>query len=82
MPLIYRNKIMMSDVPYLYPDRIYIVKDIILKLIKQGDLNQTSLLSFCELNLKHMSILEDMEANLVVNRDMIGSRGFVNGSTR
>jgi predicted transcriptional regulator len=73
---------MMSDVPYLYPDRIYIVKDIILKLIKQGDLNQTSLLSFCELNLKHMSILEDMEANLVVNRDMIGSRGFVNGSTR
>jgi predicted transcriptional regulator len=82
MPLIYRNKIMMSHVPYLYPDRIYIVKDIILKLIKQGDLNQTSLLSFCELNLKHMSILEDMEANLVVNRDMIGSRGFVNGSTR
>jgi predicted transcriptional regulator len=73
---------MMSDVPYLYPDRIYNVKDIILKLIKQGDLNQTSLLSFCELNLKHMSILEDMEANLVVNRDMIGSRGFVNGSTR
>jgi hypothetical protein len=73
---------MMSDVPYLYPDRIYNVKDIILKLIKQGDLNQTSLLSFCELNLKHMSILEDMEANLVLNRDMIGSRGFVNGSTR
>ena len=83
MPLIYMNKIMMSDVPYLCPDRIYIVMDIILKLIKQGDLNQTSLLSFCELNLKkHMSILEDMEANLVVNRDMISSRGFVNGSTR
>ena len=48
MPLIYRNKIMMSDVPYLYLDRIYTVKDIILKLRKQGDLNQTSLLSFCE----------------------------------
>jgi predicted transcriptional regulator len=59
MPLIYMNKTM-SDVPYLYPDRIYIVMDIILKLIKQVDLNQTSLLSFCELNLKkHMSILED-----------------------
>jgi predicted transcriptional regulator len=74
---------MMSDVPNLYPDRIYLVKDIILKPIKQRDLNQTSLLSFCELNLKkHMSILEDMGANLVVHKDMIGSRGFVNGSTR
>jgi len=59
----------MSDAPYLYRDRIYTVKDIILKLIGHGDLNQTPLLSFCGLNLKkHMSILEDMEANLLVNR--------------
>jgi predicted transcriptional regulator len=73
---------MISDVPYLYPDRIYIVKDIILKLIGHGDLNQTSLLRFCELNLKkHTSILEDMGANLA-NRDMIGSRGYIIGSTR
>jgi predicted transcriptional regulator len=74
---------MMSDTPYLHPNRIYIVKDIILKLIGHGDLNQTSLLSFCGLNFKkHKSILEDMESNMLVNRDMIGSRGFIIGSTR
>ena len=56
---------MISDVPYLYPDRIYIVKDIILKLIGHGDLNQTSLLRFCELNLKkHTSTLDDMGSKL------------------
>ena len=35
-----------------YRDRIYIVKDIILKLVERGELNQTALLSFCGLNLK------------------------------
>jgi predicted transcriptional regulator len=62
----------MSDGPYLYRDRIYIVKDIILKLIGHGELNQTALLSFCGLNFKkHKSILEDMESNMLVNRDQI-----------
>jgi predicted transcriptional regulator len=45
-----------------YRDRIYIVKDIILKLVEYGELNQTALVSFCGLNLKkHKSILDDLE---------------------
>jgi predicted transcriptional regulator len=45
-----------------YRDRIYIRKDIILKLIQYRSLNQTALLSYCGLNLqKHKEILDDME---------------------
>ena len=33
-----------------YRDRIYIVKDIIMKLVEYGELNQTALVSFCGLN--------------------------------
>ena len=41
-----------------YRDRIYIVKDIILKLLEYSELNQTALVSFCGLNLKkHKPIL-------------------------
>jgi predicted transcriptional regulator len=60
-----------------YRDRIYIVKDIILKLVEYGELNQTALVSFCGLNLKkHKPILEDLEANGLINRaeKMIGKR--------
>ena len=47
-----------------YRDRIYIVKDIILMLVQYGELNQTSLISFCGLNLKkHKSILDELESN-------------------
>lgn len=47
-----------------YRDRIYIVKDIILMLVQYGELNQTSLISFCGLNLKkHKPILDELEAN-------------------
>ncbi|MDE1830077.1 MAG: hypothetical protein KGI25_07125 [Thaumarchaeota archaeon] len=47
-----------------YRDRIYIVKDIILMLVQYGELNQTSLISFCGLNLKkHKPILDDLESN-------------------
>ena len=54
-----------------YRDRIYIVKDIILKLVERGELNQTALLSFCGLNLKkHKPILDDLESN-----DMISKNG-------
>ena len=46
---------------YCYRDRIYIIKDIILKLVEYGYLNQTSLISFCNLNLKkHRSVLDEL----------------------
>ena len=52
-----------------YRDRIYIRKDIILKLSEYGELNQTSLLSYCGLNLvKHKDILDDMEAKGIIVR--------------
>ena len=60
-----------------YRDRIYIVKDIILKLVERGELNQTALLSFCGLNLKkHKSILDDLESNGMIkkNEESLGKR--------
>ena len=48
-------------------DRIYIVKDLILKLVEYGELNQTALISFCGLNLKkHRDILEEMRENELI----------------
>jgi predicted transcriptional regulator len=59
----------MSGSPISYKDRIYIVKDVILKLVEYGELNQTALVSFCGLNLKkHKSILEDIEHNELIER--------------
>jgi predicted transcriptional regulator len=53
-----------------YRDRIYIVKDIMLKLMEHNELNQTTLLSFCGLNLKkHKSILDELESNKFVSKD-------------
>jgi len=47
-----------------YRDRIYIIKDIILKLVEYGELNVTSLVTFCGLNMqKHRLILDDLESN-------------------
>jgi len=44
-------------------------KDIILKLTEYGELNQTSLLSYCGLHLvKHKDILDDMEAKGTICR--------------
>ena len=44
-----------------YRDRIYIRKDILLKLCEYGELNQSKLMSICGLNnVKHKEILEDM----------------------
>jgi predicted transcriptional regulator len=52
-----------------YRDRIYIVKDLILKLIEHNELNQTTLLSFCGLNLKkHKSILDELELNEFISK--------------
>jgi predicted transcriptional regulator len=46
-----------------YRDRIYIRKDIILKLIEVGELNRTKLLSYCGLNMtKHNEILDDLQS--------------------
>ena len=48
---------------------MYIRKDIILKLTEYGELNQTSLLSYCGLNLvKHKDILDDMEAKDIIKK--------------
>ena len=52
-----------------YRDRVYIRKDIILKLTEYGELNQTSLLSFCGLNLvKHKDILDDMQTKGIIKK--------------
>ena len=54
-----------------YRDRIfiYVIKDLILKFVEWGELHQTSLLSFCSLNLKkHRSIPDGMEANGLIAR--------------
>ena len=67
----------MSGSPSSYRDRIYIVKDVILKLVEYGELNQTALVSFCGLNLKkHKPILDDLELNGLIIRTerMIGKR--------
>jgi predicted transcriptional regulator len=59
----------MSGSPISYRDRIYIVKDVILKLVEYGELNQTALVGFCGLNLKkHKPILEDIEHNELIER--------------
>jgi predicted transcriptional regulator len=50
-----------------YRDRIYIRKDILLKLYEYGELNQSKLMSYCGLNnVKHKGILDDM-----VKKEMI-----------
>ncbi|WP_268541699.1 winged helix-turn-helix domain-containing protein [Candidatus Nitrosotenuis cloacae] len=50
-----------------YRDRIYIRKDILLKLYEHGELNQSKLMSYCGLNnVKHRGILDDM-----VKKDII-----------
>ncbi len=44
-----------------YRDRIYIRKDVILKLSEYGELNQSKLMSYCGLNnVKHKAIIDDM----------------------
>jgi predicted transcriptional regulator len=60
-----------------YRDRIYMITDILLKLVEYGELNQTALISFCGLNLtKHRSIIEEMETQGLIRREVetIGTR--------
>ncbi|HDI42621.1 hypothetical protein DRO48_04435 [Candidatus Bathyarchaeota archaeon] len=52
-----------------YRDRIYIRKDILVRLIQYGTLNQTTLLSYCGLNLKkHKEILDEMVEKGLISR--------------
>ena len=45
-----------------YRDKVYIIKDIIFTLTEHGEINQTSLYSYCGLNLtKHKYILDELE---------------------
>lgn len=50
-----------KELVHEYRDRVYIRKDIILKLSEYGELNQSKLMSYCGLNnIKHKEILDDM----------------------
>jgi predicted transcriptional regulator len=52
----------LSSSHILYRDKIYIIKDVILKLVEYGELTQTTLISFCGLNMKkHKHILDYLE---------------------
>ena len=69
--------LIMSGSTSSYRDRIYIVEDIILKLVEYGQLNQTALISFCGLNLKkHKSIIDELEVNDLISRSeaQVGKR--------
>jgi len=59
----------MSGSPSSYRDRIYIVKDIILKLVEYGELNQTAPVSFSGLNLKkHKPTLDNLQQHDMIQR--------------
>jgi predicted transcriptional regulator len=71
----------MSSSHHSYRDRIYIVKDIILKLVEYGQLNPTALISFCGLNFKkHIPIINKMESKGLIIKDhiLIGKRAITN----
>ena len=66
------SEIKVSGSESSYRDRIYIVKDLMLKLMEHNELNQTTLLSFCGLNLKkHKSILDELESNEFISKSEI-----------
>lgn len=52
-----------------YRDRIYIRKDVILKLSEYGELNQSKLISYCGLNnVKHKEIIDGMVERGLITR--------------
>jgi predicted transcriptional regulator len=64
----------MSSSQRLYRERIYIVKDIILKLVQYGELSATSLISFCGLNFKkHTPVLNKMELKGLITKSHVSS---------
>ena len=52
-----------------YRDRIYMRKDILLKLYDYDELNQSKLMSYCGLNnVKHREIIEEMVKKEIIIR--------------
>lgn len=52
-----------------YRERVYIRKDIIMKLYEYGELNQSKLLSYCGLNaVRHKKILDEMVKSGLITR--------------
>lgn len=52
-----------------YRERIYIRKDVILKLSEHGELNQSRLMSYCGLNnVKHKVIIDEMVEKGLITR--------------
>jgi predicted transcriptional regulator len=51
-------------------DKIYIIKDVMMRLLRTGEMNKSMLLSLCGLNSKiHAFVLDDLEErNFVVRR--------------
>ena len=50
-------------------DRIYMRKDIILKLVEHGELNQSKLMSYCGLNnVKHKDIIDELVEKGLITR--------------
>jgi predicted transcriptional regulator len=57
-------------------DKIYIIKDIIVKLLGTGEMNKSMLLSMCGLNSKiHGEILDDLES-----RNLVAKKNTLNGA--
>ena len=52
-------------------DRIYLIIDILSKLIEHGELNQSTLILYCRLNLtKHKEILNELESkNFIIKKN-------------
>lgn len=51
-------------------DRIYLVKDILTRLVEHGELNQSNLVLYCRLNLtKHKEIIDEMEKNDFIKKE-------------
>jgi predicted transcriptional regulator len=64
-----------------YRDRIFIRKDILLKLYEYDKLNQSKLMSYCGLNnVKHKEILDDMVKKNLINKleEAWGSKVIIN----
>ena len=63
-------------------DRVYLIIDILTKLIEHGEINQSSLL-YCRLNLtKHKEIFDELERNnfIVRKHSNVGKRIIISYS--
>lgn len=63
-----------------YREKAYILKDVILSLAEHGELNQTSLVRCCGINLKtHRQILDDLETHGLIYKfgDFVGKKRII-----